>query len=254
MRLPARIVSALRPEPLYPVIIRPIVTIGPGPVQDSERSHGIRADLPARIRDLRRGNPSAPAQRRAPARGPLPRREPYLIAIDQDAVVGMIALRGERPFRWTRSSATSILPARRVGESASSGCWRSGRTHRRGDGVPRPRRSASSRTVARGASTWPSFPAPCGRRSCTGTWDSCHSGPRSALNDAPFQPMYMTFEDFQARRRPIVFAGGGAVSFLPGSRAALARTSARRSSGRRCITATPSSRRSSAGPRSGCAG
>jgi hypothetical protein len=69
----------------------------------------------------------------------------YLIAKDDDAVVGMLAIRAERPFSLDEKLGTA----------------------------------------ARAGSTWRSSPARCGRRSCTGTWASWPSPVVSAQPKRP---------------------------------------------------------------------
>jgi len=139
----------------------------------------------------------------------------YLIAKDDDAVVGMLAIRAERPFSLDEKlgNVDPYLPAGRSVCELRLLAVR--KDYRRGPVF----RGLIDLLVAHGRARGFDLAIISGTlrqeklyrhlgfvafARCVGT------------TEAPFQPMYLTFEDFQAKAPTIAAAAGEPVSFLPG--------------------------------------
>jgi aspartate aminotransferase-like enzyme len=139
----------------------------------------------------------------------------YLIAKDDDTVVGMLAIRGERPFSLDEKlgNVDPYLPAGRTVCELRLLAVR--KDYRRGTVF----RGLIDLLVAHGRARGFDLAIISGTLRQEKLYR--HLGfvafaRRVGTTEAPFQPMYLTFEDFQAKAPTIAAAAGEPVSFLPG--------------------------------------
>lgn len=139
----------------------------------------------------------------------------YLIAKDDDAVVGMLAIRAERPFSLDEKlgNVDPYLPAGRSVCELRLLAVR--KDYRRGTVF----RGLIDLLVAHGRARGFDLAIISGTLRQEKLYR--HLGfvafaRRVGTTEAPFQPMYLTFEDFQAKAPTIAAAAGEPVSFLPG--------------------------------------
>lgn len=139
----------------------------------------------------------------------------YLIAKDGDEVVGMLAIRGDRPFSLDEKlgNVDPYLPAGRSVCELRLLAVR--RDYRRGNVF----RGLIDLLVTHGRARGFDLAIISG----TLRQEKLYShlgfvpfGRRVGTADAPFQPMYLTFEAFQAKAPTIAAAAGEPISFLPG--------------------------------------
>jgi aspartate aminotransferase-like enzyme len=139
----------------------------------------------------------------------------YLIAKDGDEVVGMLAIRGDRPFSLDEKlgNVDPYLPAGRSVCELRLLAVR--RDYRRGTVF----RGLIDLLVTHGRARGFDLAIISG----TLRQEKLYShlgfvpfGRRVGTADAPFQPMYLTFEAFQAKAPTIAAAAGEPISFLPG--------------------------------------
>jgi aspartate aminotransferase-like enzyme len=139
----------------------------------------------------------------------------YLIAKDGDAVVGMLAIRGERPFSLDEKlgNVDPYLPSGRSVCELRLLAVR--REYRRGPVF----RGLIDLLVSHGRARGYDLAIISG----TLRQEKLYShlgfvpfGRRVGTAETPFQPMYLTFEAFQAKAPTIAAAAGEPISFLPG--------------------------------------
>ena len=139
----------------------------------------------------------------------------YLIAKDDDAVVGMLAIRGDRPFSLDEKlgNVDPYLPAGRSVCELRLLAVR--KDYRRGTVF----RGLIDLLVTHGRARGFDLAIISGtlrQEKLYRHLGFVAFGRRVGTTEAPFQPMYLTFEDFQARAPTIAAAAGEPVSFLPG--------------------------------------
>lgn len=139
----------------------------------------------------------------------------YLIAKDDDAVVAMLAIRAERPFSLDEKlgNVDPYLPAGRSVCELRLLAVR--KDYRRGTVF----RGLIDLLVTHGRARGFDLAIISGTLRQEKLYR--HLGfvafaRRVGTTEAPFQPMYLTFEDFQAKAPTIAAAAGEPVSFLPG--------------------------------------
>jgi aspartate aminotransferase-like enzyme/predicted N-acetyltransferase YhbS len=139
----------------------------------------------------------------------------YLIAMDGDEVVGMLAIRGDRPFSLDEKlgNVDPYLPAgRNVCELRLLAVRRD---YRRGTVF----RGLIDLLVTHGRARGFDLAIISGtlrQEKLYGHLGFVPFGRRVGTAEAPFQPMYLTFEAFQAKAPTIAGAAGEPISFLPG--------------------------------------
>jgi len=139
----------------------------------------------------------------------------YVVAIDQDRVVGMIALRGDRPFSLDEKlgNVDSYLPEdRKICELRLLAVRP---THRRGVVF----RGLVDLVVRAGRARGYDLALISGTLRQEKLYHHLGFvpfGPRVGTEDAQFQPMYITFEGFQESSAPSFSPKGEPFSFLPG--------------------------------------
>ncbi len=139
----------------------------------------------------------------------------YLIAKDDDAVVAMLAIRGERPFSLDEKlgNVDSYLPAGRSVCELRLLAVR--KDYRRGTVF----RGLIDLLVSHGRARGFDLAIISGTLRQEKLYRHLGFTPfarRVGTTDAPFQPMYLTFEQFQAKAPTIAAAAGEPLSFLPG--------------------------------------
>ena len=139
----------------------------------------------------------------------------YLIAKDDDAVVAMLAIRAERPFSLDEKlgNVDPYLPAGRSVCELRLLAVR--KDYRRGTVF----RGLIDLLVTHGRARGFDLAIISGtlrQEKLYRHLGFVAFGRRVGTTEAPFQPMYLTFEDFQARAPTIAAAAGEPVSFLPG--------------------------------------
>ena len=139
----------------------------------------------------------------------------YLIAKDDDVVVGMLAIRAERPFSLDEKlgNVDPYLPAGRSVCELRLLAVR--KDYRRGTVF----RGLIDLLVAHGRARGFDLAIISGtlrQEKLYRHLGFVAFGRRVGTAEAPFQPMYLTFEDFQAKAPTIAAAAGEPVSFLPG--------------------------------------
>lgn len=139
----------------------------------------------------------------------------YLIAKDGDTVVGMLAIRGERPFSLDEKlgNVDPYLPdGRSVCELRLLAVRKD---YRRGTVF----RGMIDLLVSYGRARGYDLAIISGTLRQEKLYRHLGFMPfarRVGTTEAPFQPMYLTFEDFQAKAPTIAAAAGEPISFLPG--------------------------------------
>ena len=139
----------------------------------------------------------------------------YLIAIDQDQVVGMLAIRGERPFSLDEKlgNVDPYLPSERNVCELRLLAVR--RAYRRGTVF----RGLIDILISHGRARGFDLAIISGTLRQEKLYRHLGFVPfagRVGTAEAPFQPMYLTFEQFQAKAPSIAAAAGEPISFLPG--------------------------------------
>jgi aspartate aminotransferase-like enzyme len=139
----------------------------------------------------------------------------YLIARAGDEVVGMLAIRGDRPFSLDEKlgNVDPYLPAGRSVCELRLLAVR--KDYRRGTVF----RGLIDLLVAHGRARGFDLAIISGTLRQEKLYRHLGFVPFARLvgsTDAPFQPMYLTFEEFQAKAPAIAAAAGEPVSFLPG--------------------------------------
>ena len=139
----------------------------------------------------------------------------YLIAKEGDTVVGMLAIRGERPFSLDEKlgNVDPYLPdGRSVCELRLLAVRKD---YRRGTVF----RGMIDLLVSHGRARGYDLAIISGTLRQEKLYRHLGFVPfarRVGTSEAPFQPMYLTFEDFQAKAPTIAAAAGEPISFLPG--------------------------------------
>jgi len=139
----------------------------------------------------------------------------YVIAVDRDRVVGMVALRGDRPFSLDEKlgSVDSYLPAdRRMCELRLLAVRP---THRRGFVF----RGLVDLVVREGRARGYDLALISGtlrQEKLYRHLGFVPFGPRVGTDEAPFQPMYITIEGFEESSAPAFRGRREPLSFLPG--------------------------------------
>ncbi|HYN09394.1 MAG TPA: GNAT family N-acetyltransferase [Vicinamibacterales bacterium] len=139
----------------------------------------------------------------------------YLIAMDGDEVVGMLTIRGERPFSLDEKlgNVDPYLPAGRSVCELRLLAVR--RDYRRGTVF----RGLIDLLVTHGRARGFDLAIISGtlrQEKLYGHLGFVPFARRIGTAEAPFQPMYLTFEAFQAKAPTIAAAAGEPISFLPG--------------------------------------
>jgi aspartate aminotransferase-like enzyme len=139
----------------------------------------------------------------------------YLIVKDGDAVVGMLAIRGDRPFSLDEKlgNVDPFLPAGRSVCELRLLAVR--KDYRRGTVF----RGLIDLLVSHGRARGFDLAIISGTLRQEKLYRHLGFVPfarRVGTTEAPFQPMYLTFEDFQAKAPTIAAAAGEPISFLPG--------------------------------------
>jgi aspartate aminotransferase-like enzyme len=139
----------------------------------------------------------------------------YVIALDEDRVVGMMALRGDRPFSLDEKlgNVDAYLPeGRKICELRLLAVRP---THRRGPVF----RGLVDLLVREGRARGYDLALISGtlrQEKLYRHLGFVPFGPRVGTDDAPFQPMYITFEGFKETSAPAFVARREPISFLPG--------------------------------------